>query len=288
MEDEGRNVLMGIYRWWLFFWAATLIALAPGGALGQVLRVATTTSTQNSGLSDYLLAAYKKSTGQEVQVIAAGTGKALKLGESGDVAMVIVHAPKLELSYVAKGVFLERKALMHNFFVVVGPLEDPAGLGGRVNVRDSLGRIARRQALFFSRGDRSGTHIKELELWEQVQVKPAGPWYQEVGLGMGQTLTIANQRRAYTLSDNGTFFAFKARLELRIYSNSDPVFRNPYSVLLVNPARHPGINYTGAKRFQDWLLSGEGQKLIGAFRANGKQLFFPGAAPRQVGGGAVK
>ena len=263
----------------LFFWVMSCFLLFPftgTEALGsEIIRLATTTSTHNSGLLDYLLPGFEQQFGSRVHVIAVGTGKALRIGESGDVDLVIVHAPGLELAYLKKGAFLDRRSLMHNNFVLLAPPADPVQAAGADNVLSALGKIAGEKALFISRGDRSGTHQKELELWESAGISPHGAWYQEAGLGMGQVLIMANERNAYTLSDDATFFAFATRLELKIISKPGPLLHNKYSVMDVNHFRHPGINQKGAKQLMDWLTSKEGQQRIASYRKNGRRLFTP-------------
>lgn len=262
-----------------FLFLLLLLAIRPmAESRGEEsLLMATTTSTRNSGLLDYLLPLYERKFGQRVRVIAVGTGKALRMGAAGDVELVIVHAPEAELSYMAKGAFDSRRALMHNSFVLLGAPEDKAGAEGAAGIAEALRKIARSKSVFISRGDQSGTHLKELQLWRAAELSPSGQWYQQAGQGMGQVLAIAGERGGYTLSDEATFVAYMntRRLELRILSHPEPLLRNPYSVMTVAPKGFPGLNAAGANQLARWLVSPEGQKLIGAFRINGRQLFIP-------------
>lgn len=263
-----------------FVAAALLALLITDGEIqaapkDDVLRMATTTSTRNSGLLDHLLSPYEKSTGQRIDIIAVGTGKALRLGESGDVDVVMVHAPEKEAAYVRKGAFVNRRGIMHNFFVLLGPPQDPAEVERAANIREAMIRIASHRARFVSRGDESGTHTKELEIWKATGLTPEGKWYEEVGQGMGRTLIIANERQAYVISDDATFYSFRARLHLEILSRREPLLRNPYSVMAVNPAKHPHVRFKEATRLIAWLGSDEGRRRIASYRRNGRQLYTP-------------
>lgn len=262
-----------------FLIAVGLAALAPGALAEGVLRMATTTSTQNSGLLDHLLPPFEAQSGLRIHVIAVGTGKALRMGDAGDVDLVLVHAPEAERAYVRKGAFVMRRTLMHNFFVLLGPPQDPAGVERTPEIRIALSRIAAAKARFISRGDKSGTHSKELSLWKAAGIAPGGSWYEEVGQGMGRTLIIANERLAYVLSDDATFFAFKARLSLKILSRREPLLRNVYSAMAVNPAVHPHVRFKEAARLIDWLAGTAGQRLIAGYRRNGRRLFTPVLEP---------
>ncbi len=248
-------------------------------ATAGILRLATTTSTQNSGLLDELLPAFEKQSGIRVHVIAVGTGKALRMGASGDVDAVMVHAPEAELKYVRQGAYVMRRPLMYNFFVLLGPETDPAGAGGAGDVAEALRRVARAKAPFVSRGDGSGTHIKEQALWRSAGLSPEGGWYLEVGQGMGPTLMVANEKQAYTLSDEGTYHAFKSRLALAILSKKEPRLRNPYSVMAVNPVKFPHVRHGAVTRLIEWLTSPEGQGRIAGYERNGRRLFTPQTPP---------
>lgn len=268
--------------------AGLLTALALGlaavsAAAAPPVRLATTTSTHNSGLLEHILPAFEARHGAPVHVLAVGTGRALRLGASGDVDLVMTHAPDLERTYLERGAYVNRQPLMYNRFVLLGPPADPAGAAGAPDVLAALRRIAGRGARFISRGDRSGTHVKEQALWQAAGIRPQGAWYQEVGQGMGAALRIADERRAYTLSDNGTYFAFAGELSLHILSGDDPALANPYAVMAVSPQRHPHVNHEGAMALIRWLTSPEGQRRIGAYRRQGRQLFHPGTPP--AGGG---
>lgn len=255
--------------------AAILAPLPQVARAVETLRLATTTSTQNSGLLDELLPVFEQESGIRVHVIAVGTGKALRMGASGDVDGVMVHAPEAEMKYVRDGAFVLRRPLMHNYFVLLGPLEDPARASDTANIVEALRRIAGGQLPFISRGDGSGTHIKESALWGQAGIQPKGKWYVEVGQGMGRTLMVANELQAYTVSDEGTYYAFKSRLALAILSKKESSLRNPYSVMAVNPEKHPHVQFARFKRFIDWLTAPAAQKRIGAYRRNGRRLFTP-------------
>ncbi len=246
----------------------------------RVLRLATTTSTQNSGLLDDLLPRFEKSHGVKVHVIAVGTGKALKLGENGDVDLVMVHAPAAEMDFMDSDFGVNRRPFMKNDFILVGPSSDPAGLKGSANLAEALAKIKKSEtAQFISRGDDSGTHKKELELWEKAGGKPSGGNYLEIGQGMGAALRMADEKDAYTLSDRGTYLAMKDQMDLAILFEGDAGLDNPYAVIAVNPARYPDSNYMDAMLLIAWLTSPEGQKAIGDFRVGGELLFHPTAIP---------
>lgn len=253
-------------------------ALAAPAAAEERLRLSTTTSTENSGLLKVLLPPFEKANRVLVDVIAVGTGKALKLGERGDVDVVLVHDPGLEEKFVAAGFGVDRRAVMHNDFVVVGPAADPAGLEGAPSAAEVFRRLGAGKAPFVSRGDESGTHQKEKALWKAAGVAPAGTWYLEAGQGMGEVLQMADQKRGYTLSDRGTFIAYERKVDLAILAQGDPVLQNPYSVIAVNAARHRHVKRELARKLIDYLTGPEGQKVIAGFTLDGKQLFLPDAA----------
>lgn len=258
---------------------AVLFATAgPGQAAGR-LRLATTTSTEHSGLLAVLNPAFEKEHGVQVDVIAVGTGKALKLGENGDVDVVLVHAPEAERAFVEAGHGVARRPVMHNDFVIVGPPEDPAGVRRAASAAKALARIAAAGATFISRGDDSGTHQKERALWSAAGIEPRGGWYLAVGQGMGAVLQIAGDKRAYALTDRGTWLVYRGRFELPILLEGDPALYNPYHVIAVNPERHPHVAYDLAKKYIDFLVGPEGQRLIGQFRVGGERLFHPDALP---------
>ncbi|MGR5259408.1 substrate-binding domain-containing protein [Vibrio astriarenae] len=241
------------------------------------VRLATTTSTYHSGLLDHLLPEFEKETGYHVDVIAAGTGKALKMGENGDVDILMTHAPQAEQDFVAKGYGIEPKPLMYNDFILVGPESDPAKVHEVKQVARAFRQIAEHNALFVSRGDDSGTHKKELTIWENSNTEPTFSAYRSVGQGMGPTLNMSSEMQAYTLTDRGTWLAYQSTLDLNVILEGDERLFNPYQVILVNPARYSGLNEQGARTFRDWLVSDRGQALINAFRLNGEQLFIANA-----------
>ena len=258
----------------------TLLVQASPLYADEALRLATTTSTENSGLLTYLLPKAQEKLGFKVHVIAVGSGKALKLGENGDVDLILSHAPELEEKFVAGGWGVDRRAVMYNDFILVGPDADPANVRQATNAADAFGRIALRQHPFISRGDESGTHQKEKFLWQSTGITPEGDWYISAGRGQGGTLLMANEKQAYTLSDRGTFLTFGQRTELSIVYQADPPLMNPYTMMVVNPARHPHVQYERAKALLDWFVSEEGQRLIGSFEVEGQVLFHPGAPAR--------
>lgn len=258
--------------------AATFVLLSPAQAEQKVLRLATTTSTENSGLLKSLLPAFEKNSGYKVHVIAVGTGKALRMGQDGDVDVVMVHARMDEDKFVAAGYGINRRDLMYNDFVIVGPKRDPAGIGAVKDPAAALARIAAaKEAAFISRGDESGTYKKEQALWQAADIKPQGKWYRSIGQGMEQALQIASEMQGYTLADRGTWLALRKKLDLVILVQGDNRLFNPYGVIAVNPARYPDVNYQGAMAFIAWLTSPKGQNQIAAFKIDGENLFFPDA-----------
>ncbi len=269
---------------WPGLWLIAL-ALALSGtrahADAHTIRLATTTSTDNSGLLALLLPPFEQRTGYKVHVIAVGTGKALRMAKDGDVDVVMVHAPGAERDFVAAGYGVNRRDLMYNDFVIVGPTADPAGVGGSSDASRALARIAKRGAVFLSRGDDSGTHKKELQLWRAAGVEPAGAWYREVGQGMGRVLQMAAELDAYTLTDRGTWLAMRAKLPSKILVQGDTQLFNPYGVIAVNPARYPEINYAGAMALIAWVTSVPGQTIVSNFAIDGEPLFKPLAIQAQ-------
>jgi len=246
----------------------------------KALILATTTSVENSGLLSYILPYFEKKTGIKVKVVARGTGAAIKMGKRGDADVVFVHAKELELQAVKEGWFVNRKEVCYNDFIIVGPLNDPAKVKFAKKVTSAFKKIAKAKALFISRGDNSGTHLKELKTWKLANINPKGQsWYLETGQGMEKTLFMANEKDAYTLTDRGTWLAVRARLKyLTILFEGDPFLFNQYSIMAVNPKKHPHVNYKEAMKFINWITSIEGQKLIGSFRDKfGNQLFIPNA-----------
>ena len=258
--------------------AALLIAALPVAAQ-EHLRLATTTSTENSGLLGSLLPTFEEAFHLEVDVVAVGSGQALKLAENGDADVVLSHAPVLEEAFVASGFGVNRRGVMYNDFVIVGPPGDPAGIRGAKSAVEALRTIAARQAPFLSRGDESGTHVKEKELWAAAGITPSGAWYRSAGVGMGQLLQMADETGAYTLTDRGTYVSRKQKGDLVIVVENDPPLFNPYSIIATNPARHPTAKYIAAMQLIAWMTSPEGQRRIAAFQIEGKSLFVPTAVP---------
>ncbi len=257
---------------------AGLSATAEAGA--PFITVASTTSTDNSGLLDEILPKFRAASGADVRVVAVGTGQAIRLARSGDADVLMVHDRESEERFVADGFGVERHALMHNDFIIVGPKDDPANLRGMNNVGNALAAVADREQPFASRGDDSGTHKAELRMWELAERDPrtsSGKWYRETGSGMGATLNTAAAMGAYAFVDRGTWLAFKNRVDLELLVTGDPRLQNPYSVILVNPEQHPHVKAKEGQAFIDWLLSKAGQAAIGDFRVNGEVLFIPDA-----------
>ncbi len=263
--------------------AAALAAVTMGlGCSGDAepprLRLATTTSTENSGLLAALLPPFEARHGVKVDVIAVGTGKALKLGANGDVDAVLVHARAAEEKFVADGFGVARRDVMHNDFVVVGPGSDPAGLRSARTAAEAFKRLAAGKVAFVSRGDDSGTHKKEQALWRAAGVEPKGDWYISTGQAMGAALRIADETRACTLTDRGTWLAFAGTLDLPVLFEGDPALFNPYGILAVDPRRHTTVNHTLAMALIDFVTGAEGQAIIAGYRVDGQQLFYPDAA----------
>ena len=261
--------------------ASCSVALTQIRAQAPSVTVASTTSTEQSGLFAHLLPAFKAATGIDVQVVAVGTGQALDIGRRGDADVLFVHDRPAEQKFVADGYGIERREVMYNDFVIVGPKSDPAQVAGTQDVAAALRAIARAQALFISRGDKSGTHAAELRYWKEAGVDPLaapGNWYRQVGQGMGPTLNTAAASDAYALSDRGTWLNFKNRQNLALAVQGDPRLFNQYGVMLVNPARHPQVRKEAGMRFIDWVTSPEGQQSIASYRIGGEQLFFPNYA----------
>ena len=256
--------------------SALLLWVVP--VLAEPLRLATTTSTVASGLLDQILPAFTRETGIQVHVIAVGTGKALRMGADGDVDVVLVHAPVAEEKFVAAGYGVDRRGVMYNEFLIVGPASDPAGIRGETDAAQALLRISNSGAGFVSRGDDSGTHKKELGLWASAGVKPEGRWYMEAGQGMGRVLQMAGELDAYTLVDEGTWIKQGQGTRLEELARGDARLFNPYGIIAVNPQLHPQTNYADARTLVEWMTGIEGQRLIGNYRLAGKQLFTPSSA----------
>lgn len=249
------------------------------------IRCASTTSTQNSGLFDYILPIFQKKTGIKVDVVAVGTGAAIEIGKRGDADVVLVHAKEQELKAVQEGYFVNRHDVMYNDFVIIGPANDPLKIKGIKSATEAFKKIAESNYPFVSRGDKSGTHTKELSIWKKLGIEPKGQkWYLEVGQGMEKTQRIANEKWAYTLTDRGTWLATKDKdkLEMKIVLEGDPILFNQYGVMAVNPQKHKHVKYREAMEFINWLISKEGQRAIASFKdKHGNQLFIPNARSRK-------
>ena len=256
---------------------AGAVLIAPLAWSQSVIRLSTTTSTENSGLLPYLLPKFEAKTGSKVNVIAVGTGKALELAKNGDVDVTLVHARPSEDRFVAAGDGINRRDVMYNDFIVVGPAADPASIRGSRDLQAALKKIVDAHVKFISRGDNSGTDQMEKTYWKQVGSQPQGASYVVAGLGMGEVLNMAAELNAYTLTDRATYSTYKARTGLLIAVEGDPKMFNPYGIIAVNPARHPGINSKGAMQLVEWITSAEGQQAIAGFRVDGQQVFFPAA-----------
>jgi len=243
----------------------------------QKLILATTTSTYDSGLLDFILPDFEQKYGSRVEVVAVGTGQAIRLGQDGNADVLLVHDPDKEEQFVADGYGVNRQDVMYNDFVIVGPKEDPAGIKGSGKATEAFARIATVRARFVSRGDNSGTHTKEKTIWKEAGIQPSGDWYISTGQGMGEVLTIAEELKAYTLSDRGTYLArMMEGYNLSILLEGDPTLFNPYSVIAVNPAKHPEVHYDLAMKFIEWLTSPETQQRIAEFKHPfGQPLFKP-------------
>ncbi len=260
--------------------AALLVPPVAAGAQTPPVTVASTTSTEQSGLFGHILPAFTRETGIAVRVVALGTGQALDVGRRGDADVVLVHDRAAEERFVAEGFGGPRRPVMFNDFVIIGPAADPAGINGLRDGVEALRRIAAARSPFISRGDRSGTHAAELRLWQEAGIDPAsgrGAWYREVGQGMGPALNTAAAQNAYILADRGTWLSFRNRQELRIVTEGDERLFNQYGVMLVSPQRHPHVKAEAGQRFIDWLVSPAGQAAIAGYRIGGEQLFFPNA-----------
>ena len=258
-------------------WAALLFMTSPAVAQSTSVILSTTTSTQDSGLLDELVPMFESKTGYTVKTLSVGTGQALELAAKGEADVALVHAPGLEKKYVDEGKLLNRRLVMYNDFVIIGPADDPAKIKGLTDAVLAMRKIAASQSRFVSRGDKSGTNILELALWKQAGVEPKGAWYIESGQGMGQTLGIADDRRAYTLTDRATYLAFSKRVNLPILVEKDRPLLNIYSVMEVNPANGPRVNTTGGKAFAEFILAPETQAAIKTFGVAkyGQPLFVP-------------
>jgi len=259
-----------------------LLSFSFASAEGR-LKLSTTTSTENSGLLDVLLPPFESIFNVKVDVIPVGTGKALKLAENGDVDVTLVHARPLEDKFVAEGYGVNRRDVMYNDFLIIGPESDPAGIKGAKTADEAFNLIFENKPTFISRGDRSGTHVKELKIWEKAGLKPSGKWYWEAGRGMGEVLTMADEKVAYTITDRGTYLVFfkGKKINLPVLFEGDPILFNPYGIIAVNPAKYPHVDYIKAMALIGWVTSQHGQKIIKDFGKGefGQPLFIPVAVP---------
>jgi tungstate transport system substrate-binding protein len=258
------------------------LTLGPATAQEKSIVVASTTSTQDSGLFGHILPMFKAKTGIDVKVVAQGTGQALDTGRRGDADVLFVHAKAQEEKFVADGFGVKRFDVMYNDFVLIGPKSDPAKVKGNKDILAGLKAINAKGAPFVSRGDKSGTHSAELRLWKQATLDPAAAkpaWYREIGQGMGAALNTSSAMGAYVLTDRGTWLSFKNKGDLEIVLEGDKRLFNQYGIMLVNPAKHPHVKKELGQKFIDWIISKEGQDAIGSYKINGMQLFFPNAAP---------
>ncbi len=272
--------------WIVFLVAAVLFgafAVTPVNAQQKNIILATTTSTQDSGLLDVLIPMFEKKTGYFVKTIAVGSGQAMAMGQKGEADVLLVHSPAAEKKFVEEGYGINRRLVMHNDFVIVGPSVDPAKIKGIKSAVEAFKRIASTGSLFMSRGDNSGTNAQEKAIWKAANVNPEGQkWYQQTGLGMGQTLNVAAEKKAYTLTDRGTYLALKKQLGLDILAEGDAILLNIYHVIEVNPAKWPKVNSEGAKAFADFMVAKETQDVVKTFGVDkfGSPLFFPDAGKK--------
>jgi tungstate transport system substrate-binding protein len=288
MPTERRAHVTAIGLLTALVWSVGLSTAAAQAPASRVVILSTTTSTQDSGLLDVIVPMFEKQSGYSVKTISVGTGQALALAGRGEADVTLAHAPTLEKKYVSDGKMQNRRLVMYNDFVIIGPPDDPAKIKGLAKATEALKRIAETQSRFVSRGDKSGTHTLELALWQQAGIEPKESWYIESGQGMGQTLGIANERGAYTVTDRATFLAFQQRVKLPILVEKDRPLLNIYSVMEVNPANGPRVNPVGGKAFADFMVSPEVQAVIRTFGVDkyGQPLFVPiaGKTDEEIGG----
>lgn len=259
--------------------ASEIPASAALDAKIKTIRLATTTSTENSGLLDFLLPRFERSTGYKVHVIAVGTGKALRMGKDGDVDVLLVHALKAEKEFIQKAFGVKRYPVMYNDFVILGPVSDPASILDASSLQAAFQNINNQNSLFISRGDDSGTHKKEKNIWASANIRPEGRWYREIGQGMGKAIQMANELNAYTIADRGTWLSYQDKTDLKILYQGDDSLFNPYGIIAVNPTRYADINIKGANALIIWMTSKKGQQLIGQFQIDQQILFTPSANP---------
>lgn len=256
---------------------ASIVFIGSTAIAQERLVLATTTSTENSGLLDVLIPPFEEKFNTRVDVVSVGTGKAISLAENGDADIILVHARDAENEFVEAGFGVNRRDVMYNDFIILGPTSDPAGVKGMENASKAFSKIAESNSSFVSRGDDSGTNKKELSIWASAGVEPSGNWYIETGQGMGASLNVANEKEAYILADRGTYLAYSSDLDIEILVEGDPELFNPYGVIPVNPAYHTHVNYQMAMAFVGYITSQQGQKIINEYTAYGKVLFHPSA-----------
>jgi len=270
-------------------WGILFCVLLVGGAISiqaqeKTVILATTTSTQDSGLLDVLLPIFEKQSGYFVKTIAVGSGQAMAMGQKGEADVLLVHSPAAEEKFIGDGFGINRKLIMHNDYIIVGPADDPAKIRGMKSTPESFKKIASTAAPFLSRGDNSGTNAKEKEVWKAAGINPEGQkWYQQTGLGMGQTLNVANEKKGYTLADRGTYLSLKKNLKLDILMEGDAILLNIYHVIEVNPTKWPKVNAAGAKAFSDFMVAKATQDIIKTYGVDkfGSALFFPDAGKKE-------
>jgi tungstate transport system substrate-binding protein len=283
-RKTGQKILLTGIIFLLFF----ITGIPSAQSQPKTIILATTTSTQDSGLLDVLLPIFEKKTGYFVKTIAVGSGQAMAMGQKGEADVLLVHSPEAEKKFISEGYGINRRLIMHNDFIILGPSEDPAKIKGIKSSSEAFKRIAFAKTLFLSRGDNSGTHSKEKAIWKAAGINPEGEkWYQQTGLGMGQTLNVAAEKKGYTLADRGTYLALKKNLGLDIFVEGDAILLNIYHVIEVNPAKWPKVNSAGGKAFADFMVSKEVQNIIKTFGVDkfGSPLFFPdaGKSEEQLG-----
>ncbi len=280
----NRRVIRHGAVWGILFFVLLVSGAISIQAQGKTVILATTTSTQDSGLLDVLLPIFEKQSGYFVKTIAVGSGQAMAMGQKGEADVLLVHSPAAEEKFIAEGFGINRKLIMHNDYIIVGPSDDPAKIKGMKSTPESFKKIASAAALFLSRGDNSGTNAKEKEVWKTAGINPEGQkWYQQTGLGMGQTLNVANEKNGYTLADRGTYLSLKKNLKLDILMEGDAILLNIYHVMEVNPTKWPKANAAGAKAFSDFMVAKATQDIIKIYGVEkfGSPLFFPDAGKRE-------
>jgi tungstate transport system substrate-binding protein len=280
----NRRVIRHVTVWGILFFALLVSGAISIQAQEKTVILATTTSTQDSGLLDVLLPIFEKQTGYFVKTIAVGSGQAMAMGQKGEADVLLVHSPAAEEKFLADGFGINRKLIMHNDYIIVGPADDPAKIKGMKSTPESFKKVASAAALFLSRGDNSGTNAKEKEVWKAAGINPEGQkWYQQTGLGMGQTLNVANEKDGYTLADRGTYLSLKKNLKLDILMEGDAILLNIYHVIEVNPTKWPKVNVAGAKAFSDFMVAKATQDVIRIYGVEkfGAALFFPDAGKKE-------